>query len=97
MLCNHLKISIHETNLSQVRKLRENIGSRKKICTVHVVHKEISTQTETTVQRTIKTQTLDNVKDPNRFVSFQISFQYNSRTSHNLQLFLIFNDFFKAQ
>ena len=49
--------------------LKEKIGSRKNICTVAVVQKEIGTQTETTVQRTIQNQTLkfNNLQiDPNR-------------------------------
>ena len=72
--------SVHETNLFQVKKLKEKIGSRKRICTV--VQKEIGTQTETKVQRTIQTQTLYNIQEPNRNVSFQISFQNITRIAH---------------
>ena len=83
---------VHETNLFQVKKLKEKIGSRKKICTV--VQKEIGTQTETKVQRTIQTQTVYNIQEPNRNVSFQTSRQditwIAQCTYNNTQLFTIF-------
>ena len=62
---------VHMTDPFQVKKLKEKIGSRKKICTV--VQKAIGTQTETTVQRTIHTQTRYNLEEPDRFVSVQTS------------------------
>ena len=73
---------VHETNLFQVKKLKEKIGLRKKICTV--VQKEIGTQTETKVQRTIQTQTLYNIQERNRNVSFQTSVRNCSRYSGDI-------------
>ena len=64
--------SVHETNLFQVKKLKEKIGSRKRICTV--VQKEIGTQTETKVQRTIQTQTL--------YLIEMLVFKYRFKISH---------------